>query len=185
MYNIFVKSQYFYIIDCQYAILPHMATETERKFLVVGDAWRIGENGTNRVGTHYKQGYLVSSKERTVRVRIAGDTGYLTIKGPAPEGMLGKPEYEYEIPLTDAEELFSTLCLPEKIEKTRYKIPFGSHVWEVDVFHGTNEGLVMAEVELQSEHEQPEIPDWIGQEVSDDSRYYNGRLAKEPFSTWN
>lgn len=162
-----------------------MATETERKFLLKNDAWQTDENGNQRVGIPYKQGYIVSSKERTVRIRIAGNTGFITIKGPAPEGTLARPEFEYEIPLNDAEELFTTLCLPEKIEKTRYKIPFGSHVWEVDVFHGTNEGLVMAEVELASEDEQPEIPDWIGVEVTNDSRYFNGRLAQEPFSTWN
>lgn len=161
-----------------------MAIETERKFLVKSDAWKTDDQGTPRAGTPYKQGYIISSKERTVRVRIAGGKGIITIKGLLPNGGLGRAEYEYEIPLTDAEELFETICLPEKIEKTRYKIPFGAHVWEVDVFHGTNEGLIVAEVELQSEDEQPEIPDWAGEEVSHDPRYFNAKLAEEPFSTW-
>lgn len=161
-----------------------MAIETERKFLVNSDAWRTDETGAQRVGIPYKQGYIISSKERTVRIRIADGKGIITIKGLAPEGVLGRAEYEYEIPLTDAEELFERICLPEKIEKTRYKIPFGAHVWEVDVFHGTNEGLIVAEVELQSEDEQPEIPDWVGEEVSHDPRYFNAKLTEEPFSTW-
>lgn len=156
-----------------------MATETERKFLLKNDSWNTGITGTN-----YKQGYLVSSKERTVRIRIAGDTGYITIKGPAVADSLVHPEYEYEIPVTDAEELFN-LCEPERIEKTRYKIPYENHVWEVDVFHGLNQGLVMVEVELQDEHEDVIIPPWIGEEVSYDMRYFNSRLAKEPFSTWS
>lgn len=161
-----------------------MAIETERKFLLSSDAWKIDEYGNERIGTPYKQGYLVSTVDLTVRVRIAGTTGIITIKGPTAPGKIGKAEFEYEIPLGDAEELFKTLCLPEKIEKTRYKIPFGSHVWEVDVFHGANEGLVMAEVELTSEDDQPEIPEWIGAEVTNDSRYYNALLARNPFSTW-
>lgn len=156
-----------------------MATETERKFLLKDDSWKEGATGTA-----YKQGYLTSTKERTVRIRIAGTKGLITIKGPAMEGSLTRPEYEYEIPLTDAQELFDTLCEPGKIEKTRHKIPFEGHVWEVDVFHGANEGLVMSEVELQDEHENVILPPWIGQEVSDDPRYFNGRLAKEPYTTW-
>jgi adenylate cyclase len=156
-----------------------MATETERKFLLKDDSWNTGV-----VGTEYKQGYLVSSPERTARIRIAGETGYITIKGPGIEGSLARPEYEYEIPLADAEEMFTNLCEPEKIEKTRYKIPFENHVWEVDVFHGTNEGLIMAEVELVDEHEEVILPPWIGNEVSDDPRYFNSKLAKNPFTTW-
>lgn len=156
-----------------------MATETERKFLLKDSSWNTGI-----VGTEYKQGYLISTRERTVRIRIAGDKGYITIKGPGLEGSLARPEYEYEIPLIDAEELLATLCEPEKIEKTRYKIPFENHVWEVDVFHGSNEGLVMAEVELTDEHEAVTLPPWIGDEVSDDPRYFNSKLAKNPFTTW-
>ena len=156
-----------------------MATETERKFLVKDNSWNM-----NVTGTAYKQGYLVSTKERAARIRIAGDKGYITIKGPAPEGTLARPEFEYEIPLADAEEIFNTLCEPNKIEKTRYKIPFENHIWEVDVFHGDNTGLVMAEVELQNEHEDIIIPPWIGEEVSHDVRYFNSQLAKNPFSSW-
>lgn len=157
-----------------------MAIETERKFLLKDTSWN-----NDLVGTEYKQGYLVSTRERTARIRIAGTKGYITIKGPGVEGSLARPEYEYEIPLQDAEELFANLCEPEKIEKTRYKIPFENHIWEVDVFHGTNEGLVMAEVELTDEHEDVVIPPWIGEEVSHDPRYFNSNLAKHPFSTWN
>lgn len=156
-----------------------MATETERKFLVKDNSWNTGI-----AGTEYKQGYLVSMKERAVRIRIAGDKGLITIKGPGLDGSLAKPEFEYEIPLADAEEIFATLCEPDKIEKTRYKVPFENHVWEVDVFHGSNEGLIVAEVELQDEHEEVIIPTWIGEEVSHDVRYFNSELAKKPFSTW-
>lgn len=162
-----------------------MATETERKFLVLGDDWKKDDQGNERVGTHYKQGYLASSKELTVRVRLAGDTGYITIKGPAQTGSLAHAEFEYEIPGTDAEELLTTLCLPGKIEKVRYKIPFENHIWEVDVFEGANTGLIMAEVELADEHETVIIPPWIGTEVSHDARYFNALLSKNPFSTWN
>lgn len=166
-------------LHCFMLYLLPMATETERKFLLKDSSWNNGV-----IGTAYKQGYLISSKERTVRIRIAGDKGYITIKGPGIEGSLTIAEYEYEIPLLDAEEMFTTLCEPEKIEKTRYKIPFEQHLWEVDVFHGSNEGLIMAEVELADEHESVILPPWIGTEVTHDPRYFNSRLAKNPFSTW-
>lgn len=156
-----------------------MATETERKFLLKDTSWNTGLSGTS-----YKQGYLITSRERTVRVRIAGDHAYITIKGPMQDGSLAKSEFEYEIPIADAEELYDHVCLPEKIEKTRYMIPYEGHTWEVDVFHGLNEGLVMAEVELEDEHEALILPPWIGEEVSHDRRYFNGLLAKEPFSAW-
>ena len=157
-----------------------MATEIERKFLVKDDSWKVGATGTE-----YKQGYLHSSKDLTVRIRIAGDKGLITIKGGHKEGELAHAEYEYEIPLTDANEMFNNLCDPARIEKTRYKIPFEGHIWDVDVFHGANEGLIMAEVELADEHEEVKMPAWVGSEVSHDSRYYNALLAQNPFTTWN
>ncbi|QIF06236.1 CYTH domain-containing protein [Roseimicrobium sp. ORNL1] len=153
-----------------------MGQEIERKFLVVGDSWREGAEGTL-----YRQGYLAKDKERTVRVRVAGTKAYLTIKG-CTKGT-SRAEYEYEIPLLDAEELLD-LCEGPLVEKTRHKIPHAGHTWEVDVFHGDNEGLIMAEVELKSEDEQVEMPGWAGKEVSDDSRYYNSSLSKKPYKTW-
>jgi adenylate cyclase len=157
-----------------------MATETERKFLVKDDSWKNGVTGTE-----YKQGYLHSTKDLTVRVRIAGEKGLITIKGPSIKQSLSHAEYEYEIALSDAEEMFTNLCAAGKIEKTRYKIPFGNHIWEIDVFHGLNDGLIMAEVELHDEHEPVELPLWIGQEVSHDTKYYNALLSKNPFTRWD
>lgn len=153
-----------------------MATETERKFLVNGDAWR--SMGTS---TRYRQGYLTSDPTRTVRIRTAGNRAYLTIKGKT-QG-ISRAEYEYEIPRSDAEELLM-LCDRPLIEKTRTKIPFNGLVWEVDEFFGENQGLVIAEVELQNEEQAIDLPDWIGAEVSADPRYYNANLAKHPFTRW-
>jgi adenylate cyclase len=154
-----------------------MGTEIERKFLVVGDAWRsLAE------GTHYRQGYLSSVKERTVRVRQAGDTGTLTIKG-VPVGAT-RPEYEYEIPADEAHEMIDHLCETPIIEKNRYRIPHGDVTWEIDEFLGVNKGLVVAEVELDSEDQTFERPDWIGQEVTANPKYLNANLVARPFSTW-
>lgn len=153
-----------------------MGQEIERKFLVVGDDWREGAGGTL-----YRQGYLAKDKERTVRVRVAGTKAYLTIKG-CTKGT-SRAEYEYEIPLQDAEELLD-LCEGPLVEKTRHKIPHAGHIWEVDVFHGDNVGLIMAEVELKSEDEHVEMPGWVGKEVSGDARYYNSSLSKKPYKTW-
>ena len=154
-----------------------MAREIERKFLVTGDAWR-GQGP----GTRYRQGYLSTDAERTVRVRTAGGTGFITVKG-LTEGT-ARPEYEYEIPLADADELLDHLCLRPLVEKTRYRIPAGDVVWEVDEFDGANRGLVVAEVELRTEDQVVPLPDWIGAEVSGDPRYYNANLVARPFSTW-
>lgn len=162
-----------------------MATETERKFLLAADTWKNNEDGTPRTGTAYKQGYLMSTPEKTVRIRIAGDKGFITIKGPSLDGTLTRQEFEYTIPLDDAENIFENLCEPQKIEKTRYVIPYAEHVWEVDVFHGNNEGLILAEVELDHEDEFITMPPWIGEEVTHDARYFNSLLAKNPFSQWN
>ncbi len=151
--------------------------EIERKFLVVGEGWKVAEAGTD-----LRQGYLCSDVERNVRVRLAGGKARLTIKGRA-EGIT-RAEYEYDIPLDDARELLDTLCQRPLIEKTRYRIPLGEHTWEVDEFHGDNAGLVVAEVELGSADESFERPAWLGTEVSDDPRYLNANLARTPYSAW-
>ncbi|MEZ0276112.1 MAG: CYTH domain-containing protein [Roseimicrobium sp.] len=153
-----------------------MGQEIERKFLVKSDTWREGAEGTL-----YRQGYLAKDVERTVRVRIAGDQAYLTIKGRTKG--TSRAEYEYEIPLKDAEEMLA-LCDGPLVEKTRHKIPHAGHTWEVDVFHGDNDGLIMAEVELEREDAEVELPGWAGKEVSDDARYYNSSLSKRPYKTW-
>ncbi|MEM7583958.1 MAG: CYTH domain-containing protein [Acidobacteriota bacterium] len=154
-----------------------MGTEIERKFLVDGDGWREGA-----VGTVYRQGYLSTAVERNVRVRLKGDRGILTVKGRA-EG-LTRLEFEYEIPTADAEHMLDALCLEPLIEKTRYKIEYGGAVWEVDEFAGVNAGLVVAEVELESEEQAVELPPWVGREVSGDPRYLNSNLVEKPFSSW-
>ncbi|MBD3881801.1 CYTH domain-containing protein [Phormidium tenue FACHB-886] len=154
-----------------------MAIETERKFLLQGDGWR-----SLAVGTVYRQGYLASDVRRTVRVRIAGTQAFITIKG-ASVG-ISRAEFEYEIPVADAAELLETLCDRPLIEKTRYKIPWHGMVWEVDEFGGENEGLIVAEVELSDPSQPLVLPEWIGQDVSDDPRYFNSNLAKQPFRDW-
>ncbi len=154
-----------------------MATEIERKYLVVGDAWRaLGH------GTAYRQGYLSTVKERTVRVRTIGDKGFLTIKGITVGAT--RSEYEYKIPVADADEILDDLCEKPIIEKNRYKIPIGGVTWEVDEFFGVNDGLIVAEIELQSEDQSFQKPDWIGEEVTSDPRYFNANLIARPFSTW-
>ena len=153
-----------------------MPKEIERKFLVNGDSWRqLGE------GSLYRQGYI-PSQGATVRVRIAGNQGYLTIKGPTVN--FSRSEFEYPIPLADAQEMLDTLCDRPLIEKTRYKIEWAGLVWEVDEFAGANQGLILAEVELTDEAQQVEIPDWIGTEVTGDPRYFNSYLVKHPFAKW-
>ena len=155
-----------------------MGTEIERKFLVQNDNWRaLGQ------GKLYRQGYLTTNPDCTVRVRIAGDQGYLTIKG-ATTG-ISRAESEYGIPLEDAAQLLDTLCQPPLIEKTRYRIPAAKGlVWEVDEFAGENQGLIIAEIELPNAEQSVELPDWIGPEVSNDPRYFNSNLSKHPFSRW-
>jgi CYTH domain-containing protein len=120
--------------------------------------------------------------ERTVRVRTYGDRGYVTIKGKTSG--ISRDEYEYEIPFGDASEILDNLCIQPLIEKTRYRIPFKGHTFEVDEFTGANRGLTIAEVELKSADEKIELPDWIDRDVSDDPRYFNSNLAQKPFSTW-
>lgn len=155
-----------------------MATEIERKFLVINDDWR--EQVTRQ--SHMRQGYLVGSEKASVRVRVAGDKGYLNIKSATLN--VTRKEYEIPIPLADANELLDGLCEHPLIEKVRYYIPAGAHTWEVDVFEGDNAGLVVAEIELQDEQEAFARPVWLGQEVSDDTRYYNVCLVKHPYKDW-
>ena len=155
-----------------------MATEIERKFIVKGDFSKEVCDSQRIV-----QGYICSQPGRTVRIRIRGEKGFLTIKGPSDDKGLSRYEFEQEIPLPDAEQLL-TLCEPGGIDKVRHLVRAGKHTWEVDVFHGANDGLVMSEIELASEDEPFEKPDWIGEEVSGDRRYYNSMLTKEPYSQW-
>ena len=153
--------------------------EIERKFLVNSDAFKNDALRKN----HIAQGYLNSVPERTVRVRIKGDTGYLTIKGKSNETGLSRFEWEKEIPLAEAKALL-LLCEKGIIEKNRYEVPVGKHLFEVDEFFGENEGLLLAEVELQSESEFFEKPHWLGEEVTQDQRYYNSYLSKNSFTSW-
>jgi len=153
-----------------------MSIEIERKFLVEGDGWKAAADA----GLECRQGYLVSDKQRTVRVRILGDRGYLTIKG-ATDG-ISRMEFEYEIDRPDA--AYMLMLCENMIEKRRYMIEHNGMTWELDVFSGANEGLVMAEVELESEDQEFDLPDWAGTEVSDDPRYYNAHLARYPFTMW-
>ena len=152
-----------------------MAIEIERKFLVIGEAWRAAP------AVYFSQGYLNRIKERTVRVRVAGELGYLTIKG-ATIGA-SRAEFEYEIPLEEAKQLFG-LCDGPLIEKYRRKINYEGMLWEVDEFLGDNQGLVVAEIELESESQSFAKPDWVGVEVTADARYYNSNLSVHPFQKW-
>lgn len=154
-----------------------MGVEIERKFLVAGDGWRLGAEGLA-----YRQGYLTTDPDRTVRVRLAGDRGYLTVKG-RPQGLV-RAEFEYPIPPDDAHALLDRLCLKPLIEKTRYRVAHGGRVWEVDEFHGENEGLVVAEVELDDATAAVDLPGWVGREVSSDPRYSNASLVARPFTRW-
>ncbi|WP_264523848.1 CYTH domain-containing protein [Flavobacterium sp. N502536] len=153
--------------------------EIERKFLVKSADFKEQAFAHNKIA----QGYLSAVPERTVRVRIKGERGFITIKGISHQGGMSRFEWENEIPLDEALELLK-LCEKGKIEKTRYEIKSGKHIFEVDEFYGENEGLVMAEVELESETELFEKPDWLGEEVTDDPRYYNAYLSKNPFKEW-
>ena len=154
-----------------------MGREIERKFLVIGDDWRQRASATT-----IRQGYLCSLAERSVRVRVAGDRGTLTIKGMAIGAT--RAEYEYEIPVGDAEELLDGLCERPRIEKTRYRVENEGDTWEVDVFAGDNAGLTVAEIELEDEGQKVVLPRWIGEEVTGDPRYLNANLFKHPFSRW-
>jgi adenylate cyclase len=155
-----------------------MAQEIERKFLLADDSWKPGA-----LGVPYRQGYLCTDKERTVRVRIVGERGLLTVKGMTRG--ISRAEYEYDIPLQDAIQLLDDLCLRPLIEKTRYRVTHGDLTWEIDEFHGENAGLVVAEVELASTDQDVPMPDWVGEEVSGDPRYFNSNLGRHPYSRWS
>ena len=156
-----------------------MAQEIERKFLVKDDSYKALAYHSSRIA----QGYICSMRGRTVRVRIRDDKGYLTIKGPSDASGLGRYEWEKEIPLHEAQELMK-LCEPGMIDKTRYLVRSGNHIFEVDEFYGENEGLILAEVELSLVDEAYEKPDFIDEEVTGDVKYYNSFLMKHPFSKW-
>lgn len=155
-----------------------MGTEIERKFLVAACNWR--DAAVSR--TELRQGFLSTEPERTVRVRLTDGSAELTIKGITVDAQ--RAEYEYSIPPADAAEMLDGLCQPGLIEKTRYRVPHAGHIWEVDVFQGTNAGLIIAEIELASADEAFELPDWIGEEVTGDPRYYNASLTQHPYSEW-
>jgi len=154
-----------------------MPKEIERKFLLKSDSWR-GQGD----GKRYRQGYLSTVKERTVRIRTAGDKAFVTIKGVSAGAT--RSEYEYEIPVPDANEMLDQLCERPLIEKTRYRISHAGLVWEVDEFEGENRGLITAEVELKDEHQSVTLPSWIGEEVTGDPQYFNSNLVAKPFTKW-
>lgn len=154
-----------------------MGREIERKFLLRNDDWR------GAPGRHLRQGYLSRGDGTTVRVRVADPDAWLTIKGPTVGA--ARDEYEYAIPLADAQELLDRYCLPPLIEKFRHRVEHRGLTWEIDEFLGENAGLVLAEVELDDEHQQVPLPPWVGDEVTGDPRYYNASLSTHPFSRWS
>ncbi|MGD8558208.1 MAG: CYTH domain-containing protein [Gammaproteobacteria bacterium] len=155
-----------------------MATEIERKFLVINDDWR--EHVTKQ--QPMVQAYFAGSDKASIRVRISGESANINIKSATLD--VYRKEYEFSIPVQDARELVADLCEQPVIEKTRYCVPYADHVWEVDVFSGANDGLIVAEIELQDANEPFAKPSWIGKEVSDDKRYYNVCLVKHPYKDW-
>ena len=155
-----------------------MATEIERKFLVKNDSWGSRVESQARI----MQGYLANNANAAVRVRLKGGQAFLTIKG-ATQG-ISRSEFEYPIPADDAEAMLHELAVFPPIDKVRYKVRVGNHVWELDVFAGENAGLIMAEVELAAEDESFEMPGWAGEEVTSDPRYYNVNLARNPYKHW-
>lgn len=153
--------------------------EIERKFLIKSDAYKQEAVSKERI----VQGFLNTHEERTVRIRITGDFGYLTIKGKSNASGTSRFEWEKELPVADAKALLE-LCEKGIIDKTRYRVPKGQHIFEIDEFHGENDGLVIGEIELTEEVEHFEHPDWLGDEVTGDVKYYNSKLSKNPFKTW-
>ncbi len=153
-----------------------MGLEIERKFLVKSDSWRAGAKGKK-----YCQGY-VYAETGVVRIRIAGDNAFITIKGENTGAV--RKEFEYPIPTADATELLDIICSKPYITKTRYEIEYAGKLWEIDEFGGDNFGLIVAEIELESEDEAFELPDWAGEEVTSDPRYYNSSLATHPYKNW-
>ena len=165
-----------------------MAIEIERKFLIKPGAWTPRD-----AGTHIQQGYLSSQNGPSVRVRVfypeagssdpAGPSATLTVIGPTKG--LSRSEFEYPLPLDDAHQMLDQLCQSSVIDKHRYRERHGRHTWEIDVFHGDNDGLTVAEVELESEDDVVELPEWVAEEVSSDARYYNSNLLRNPFKNWS
>ncbi len=155
-----------------------MAIEIERKFLLKNDNWKQSVVSSALI----RQGYLANSDKASVRIRIDGDIANINIKSMTLA--ITRQEYEYAIPVEDAEKLLTDLCQQPQIEKTRYIVMHEGHKWEIDVFAGDNAGLVVAEIELDSEDESFAMPDWAGQEVSDQIKYYNVNLINNPYSTW-
>ena len=155
-----------------------MATEIERKFLVNNDLWKEHVASESRM----KQGYLMAVENAAIRVRIAKGVARLNIKSTT--NGISRAEFEYEIPLRDGEEILEAVALRPYIDKTRYEVDWGGHTWELDVFYGENQGLIVAEIELDSEEEQFDLPPWSGKDVSDDARYYNASLISHPYSQW-
>jgi adenylate cyclase len=154
-----------------------MAKEIERKFLVDMNKWKPEQKGTA-----IKQGFIPAAGHTAVRIRISGDEAYLTIKGKNTGSE--RSEFEYSIPLSDAEQMLQELCERPFIEKTRYRMNYSGNIWEVDVFHHDNEGLIVAEVELDSVDQKIDLPSWVFREVTHDPRYYNINLVKHPFKLW-
>ena len=154
-----------------------MRREIERKFLVTGNGWREGATASV-----IRQGYLCADADRSVRIRVSGERGFLTIKGKSVGAV--RAEYEYDIPLEDAHDLLDALCAKPLIEKTRHEVRHDGLLWVVDVFEGENAGLVVAEIELEREDQDVTLPDWVGTEVTDDPRYLNANLGSHPYSRW-
>jgi adenylate cyclase len=154
-----------------------MGVEIERKFLVCGEGWK-----TMGQGVLLRQGYLSSDPERIVRVRIEGDSAVLTIKGRTQGAT--RAEWEYQIPMADAQDFLNSLCERPIIEKYRYRIQYEGMIWEVDEFLGDNAGLIVAEIELEQEDQPFAKPDWLGAEVTGDKRYYNAQLLRHPYTQW-
>ncbi len=155
-----------------------MAVEVERKFLVDRAALPELSNGQKIV-----QGYIPTADKTTVRVRVKAEQAFLTLKGIS--NGVSRSEFEYEIPLKDAQQMLDEFCCDSKIEKIRYEISHGQHVWELDIFQGKNDGLIIAEIELSDEDEAFERPNWVAEQVTGDKRYYNSQLIASPFSEWN
>jgi len=159
-----------------------MATEIERKFLLSDDTWRTQADEGNTMRQGYFAGPEENEKKASIRVRVDNEHAFLNIK--SYELGISRQEYEYPIEREDAEKMLDTLCERPLVEKTRYKVFVDKHVWEIDVFSGDNQGLVVAEIELQDEHEAFTKPAWLGEEVSDDPRYYNVCLVQHPYKDW-
>lgn len=158
-----------------------MAVEIERKFLVVSDDWRAQADA----GTRYDQGYIkTQDKSVTVRVRTTGEKAFLTLKADLSHTAVTRQEFEYEIPVKDAQAMLENLCQGGRVQKTRYLVNAGQSCFEVDVFDGDNAGLILAEIELKSEGQSFARPPWLGQEVTQDKRYSNAALAQKPYKLW-